>query len=94
MAIVFERENGLRAMQSELRDLLKRQNRSLESEQRVERSLEPERHTSFESHRFPIHPILAPKTRILGLKTPISGILIDRYQKDILARPHYITVDT
>jgi hypothetical protein len=35
---------------------------------------------------------LAPKTRILGLKTPISGILIDRYQKDILARPHYTVV--
>jgi hypothetical protein len=35
MAIVFERANGLRALQSELRDLLKRQNRSLESEQKV-----------------------------------------------------------
>ena len=66
MAIVFERANGLRALQSELRDLLKRQNRSLESEQRVERSLEPERHTNFESHRFPIHPIFGPENEDIG----------------------------
>jgi hypothetical protein len=51
----------------------------LASEQRVERSLRPGRHTSFESHRFLIRPILASKTTILGLKTPISGMFINRY---------------
>ncbi len=37
--------------------------------------------------RFLIWPILASKTMILGLKTPISRILIDRYQYDNSARP-------
>jgi hypothetical protein len=51
----------------------------LVSEQRVERSLRPGRHTSLESHRFLIRPILASKTTILGQKTPISGMFINRY---------------
>ncbi len=37
--------------------------------------------------RFLIWPILASKTMILGLKTPICRILIDRYQYDNSARP-------
>jgi hypothetical protein len=73
-----------RALLSELRDLLRIQNKRLASGQRVERSLKSGRHTSFESHRFHIRPILASKMTILGLKTPISGMLINRYQDDIL----------
>jgi hypothetical protein len=80
--IVVERANGLRAFQSELGALLRGQNRSLESNQRVEGSLKPEMHISFENHRFLIRQILAMKTMILGLKTPISGMFIDRYQND------------
>jgi len=37
--------------------------------------------------KFLIRPILASKTTILGLKTPISGMYINRYQYDTLARP-------
>ena len=88
MAIAFARASGLRALLSELRDLLKILSRSLASEQGVARLLEPGRHTNFESYRFLIRPILASKTTILGLKTPISGMLINRYQNDTLARPH------
>ena len=87
VAIVFVVAIGLRALLSELKDLLKIQSRHLVSEQRVEMSLEPERHTSFENHRFLIRSILASKTMILELKTPISGLLINRYQDDILTRP-------
>jgi hypothetical protein len=32
---------------------------------------------------------LASKTTILGLKTPIPGMFINRYQYDTLARPRF-----
>jgi hypothetical protein len=44
----------------------------LASEARVERSLSPGLYISSESHRFLIRPILASKTTLLGLKTPVS----------------------
>jgi hypothetical protein len=34
-----------------------------------------------------IQPILASKTTILGLKTPVSGMFNNRYQYDVLTRP-------
>jgi len=37
------------------------------------KSLRPGRHTSFKSYRFLIRPILASKTTILGLQTPIPN---------------------
>jgi hypothetical protein len=42
-----------------------------------------------EPHKYLIWPILASITTILGLKTPISGMFIKKYQYDILARPQF-----
>jgi hypothetical protein len=66
---------------------LRKQGRSLASEQEVEKPSRPGRHISFESHKFLIRPNLGSKTTILGLKKPISGMYINRYQNDTLARP-------
>ena len=55
----------------------------------VERSSRPGRYISFDSHKFLVRPILGSKTTILDLETSISGMYINRYQYDTLARPQF-----
>ena len=67
--------------------LLRKQCRSLASEQRVEKVVEAGPSYQLREPQASYLANLASKTTILGPKTPISGMFIKRYQFDILARP-------